>query len=67
MVVQRAAAQDLVAGERDQERMLDVVIERIAVADAFEREAGRGRNDLRQRRVRRTETTPHVGAEKLLQ
>ena len=43
---QRAATQDVVSGERDQHRMLDVVVEGVAVADAFQRDAGDGRHQF---------------------
>jgi hypothetical protein len=41
---QRAPAQDIVPGEGHEHCMLDIVIERIAVADAFQRDARDRRN-----------------------
>ena len=64
--VQCTPAQDVVARQRDQHRMLDIVVKRVAVADAFEREAGRRRHDLHQR-LRRPEPAAHEGPEKVLQ
>ena len=40
VAVQRAAAQDFVTGQGHQHGVLDIVIERVAIADAFERDAG---------------------------
>jgi hypothetical protein len=47
--VQRSASEDFMAGERHQHGVLDIVVERIAVADAFQRDAGDRRNELDQR------------------
>ena len=41
--------------------MLDVVVEGVAVADAFERELRREGNDFGQTRVRPPEPILHVG------
>ncbi len=67
LVVQRAAAQDIVPRQRDQQRVLDIVVERVAVSDAFERHAGGGRHDLHQPCLRGAEAAAHIGAEKLFQ
>ena len=45
---QRAALHDVVADERHQHGVLDSVIERVAVADTFEREPGNPRDKLGQ-------------------
>ena len=58
---QRAPLEDVVAGQGDEHRMLDIVEERVAVADAFQRELRRERNDLRQARMRAPEPILHVG------
>ena len=67
MGVQRTAAENIVARKRDQQRVLDVVIEGVAVSDAFERDAGGRWHHLHQRRLRRPEPAAHIGAKKLLQ
>ena len=46
--VQRPPAQNVVAGERDQHRVLDIVVEGVAVADAFHGDAGNRGNQLDQ-------------------
>ena len=66
VVVQRAAAQDVVSRQRDQHRVLDIVVERVAVSDAFKRQSRGARHDLHELRLR-TEAAAHIGAEKLLQ
>ena len=38
--VQRAAAHDVVSRQRDEHGVLDIVIQRVAVADTFQRDAG---------------------------
>ena len=63
--VQRAAAQDVVAGQRHQHGVLDVVVERVAVADAFERDARDRGHHLDQPRLRRAEPALHIGGEEL--
>jgi len=55
------------AGQGDQHRVLDVVIERIAVADAFERQPGGKRDQLGQARMRGPEPILHIGGEKRAQ
>jgi hypothetical protein len=42
--------------------MLNVVEERVAVADAFQRELRRERNDFRRARMRAPEPILHVGS-----
>ena len=66
MGVQCTPAQDIVSRQRDQHRMLDIVVKRIAVADAFERDAGRRRHDLHQG-LRGSEPATHKGPEKFFQ
>ena len=44
--------------------VLDVMVKRVAVADAFEREPRRERDDLRQSRVRNSEPASHVVGQK---
>jgi hypothetical protein len=46
MGVQRAAAQDVVPGQCHEHSVLDIVIECIAVADAFEGNPGDRRHHL---------------------
>ena len=67
VAVQRATAQDIVARKRDQQRVLDIVVESVAVSNAFKRDArGRG-HDLHEVRLLRPEPAAHKGAEKLFQ
>jgi hypothetical protein len=51
---QRPPLHDVMARERDEHGVFDIVIERIAVADAFKRESDKRRNQFRQTRVPRT-------------
>ena len=67
VAVQRASAQDVVGRQRDQQRMLDIVVERVAVADAFERDAGGRGHHLRKLGLRRSEPAAHIGAEEFFQ
>ena len=60
---QRAPLEDVVAGQGYEHRVLDVVIERVAVADALERELRRERNEFGQARIRSPEPILHVGGE----
>jgi hypothetical protein len=62
--VQRPAAQNVVACQRDQHCVLDVVVERVAVADAFERDTGDRRNQLDQARFGGAVSPLHVAREK---
>ena len=64
--MQRAATEDIVSRQGDQERVLDIVVERVAVANAFERDASGVRDHLHQRRLR-AEPATHIGAEKLIE
>src|SRR3977135_2615568 len=62
--VERLPAQNVMPCEGEQHRMLDVVIERVAVANAFKRNASDGRHHLDQTRLRRAKTALHMGSEK---
>ena len=57
------ALEDVVAGQRDEHRMLDVVVEGIAISDAFERQPSGKRNEFRQTRMRSSEPVLHIGGE----
>ena len=61
--VQRPAAQDVVASERHQHGVLDVVVERVAVADALQRDARDRGHDFDQARLRGAEAPFHIGGE----
>jgi hypothetical protein len=67
MGVQRAAAQDVVPGQCHQHRVLDIVIERVAVADAFQRNPGDRRHHLDEMRLRRAKAAAHVVCEEFAQ
>jgi hypothetical protein len=60
---ERATLKDFVAGQSDEHGMLDVVVEGIAIADAFEREPGGKRNELGQAHMRRAEAILHIGSQ----
>ncbi len=51
---------DVVPGQRDEHRMFDIVVEGVAIAYAFERKPGDGRDQLSQARMRRSEPAVHV-------
>ena len=58
-------AHDVVAGERDQHGVLDIVVERVAVADAFERDPRDRRHQLDEAAVGELEAPRHVVAEEV--
>ena len=58
---QRPPLEDVVAGQGDEHRMLDIVVEGVAIADTFQRELRREGNDLGQARMRAPEPILHVG------
>lgn len=62
--MQRAAAQNVMAREGDQHRVLDIVVQCIAVADAFQRDAGDRRDQLDQPGFRGAIPPLHVAREK---
>src|SRR5882724_5445294 len=66
IIVQRATAEDVVSREGHQQRVLDIVVQRVAVSDAFERDASRRRHDLPER-LRGPEAAAHIGAEEAFQ
>ena len=66
VVVQRATAEKIVSRKRYEQRVLDVVVERVAISNAFERDTSRRRHDLSEKRLRRSEPT-HIRTEKLFQ
>jgi hypothetical protein len=55
------------AGQRDEHRMLDVVVEGVAIADAFKGQPGGKRNEFRQTRVRSPEPVLHIGGQERAQ
>jgi hypothetical protein len=59
--------EDIVSGKRYQQRVLDIVVESVAVSNAFEREAGCRWYDLQEMRLRRPEPAAHIGTKKLFQ
>src|SRR5262249_8424563 len=61
---ERAPFHDVVPGQRHEHRMLDILIEGIAVADALERKSRQGWDELAQTRVRGPEAAIHVRSEK---
>jgi hypothetical protein len=65
--MQCPAAQNIVTGERDQHRVLDIVIERVAVADAFQRDARDRRHQLDQAALGLAVSPIHVVGEKVAQ
>ena len=58
---QRAPLENIVAGQGDEHRMLDIVVKGIAVSDTFKRQPRGKRNELRQARMRRPEPILRVG------
>ena len=64
---ERAPLENVVAGERDEHRMLDIVIEGVAVAEAFERELRGERDDLGETPERHPEAVFHVDGEEQAQ
>jgi hypothetical protein len=67
MGVQRAAAQDVVPGQCHEHSVLDIVIECIAVADAFEGNPGDRRHHLDEMRLRGAKAAAHVVCEEFAQ
>ena len=67
LAAQGKTAEDIVSYQRDQQRVLDIVVERIAVSEAFKRKPRGVRHILDQRRFRRAKLAAHVGTEKILQ
>jgi len=61
--MQRAAAQDIVPRQRDQHRVFDIVVERVAVADAFGGYPRDRWHQVHQVGVRRAEPPSHIAAE----
>jgi hypothetical protein len=55
------------AGQSDEHRMLDVVVQGIAIPDAFKRQPGGKWNEFRQARMRSPETVLHIGGEERAQ
>jgi hypothetical protein len=55
------------AYQSDEHRMLDVVVEGIAIPDAFKRQPGSKRNEFRQARMRGAEPILHIGGEERAQ
>ena len=67
LALQRAADQDVMADEGNQHGMLDFVVQRVAVSDAFQSDVSGVRHDLRELLLCRPEGTAHEGTEKFLQ
>jgi hypothetical protein len=61
---ERPALEDVMAREGDEHRMFDIVVEGVAVADAFERKPRRERDDLGKAGVRDPEPVFHVVGQK---
>ena len=57
---ERPPLEDVVAREGDEHGVLDIVVEGVAVADAFQREFRSERNDLGKARVRTIVTATHT-------
>src|SRR5262249_42883531 len=55
------------AYQTDEHRMLDVVVEGIAIPDAFKRQPSSKRNEFRQARMRGAEPILHIGGEERAQ
>src|SRR5262245_46624472 len=64
---QRATLHDVVSDERDQHRMFDVVVERVAVSDALKRQASDRWNDLGQLRLSRVKPAAQLGEQEIPQ
>jgi hypothetical protein len=60
---QRTTLEDVVPRQSDEHRMLDIVVEGIAVADAFEGQLGGKRDDFGQPRMRRPKPILHIGGQ----
>ena len=58
--MQRSAAQNVVACKGDQHGVLDIVVQRIAVADAFQRDAGDRRHQINEAAFRGAVSPLHV-------
>ena len=67
MGVERAATQDVMAGECDQHGVLDIVIERVAVADAFDGNARDRGHHFDEMGLRGAEPASHVIGQELAQ
>src|SRR3974377_2538122 len=65
MGVQRSPSYNVMPRERDQHRMLDIMIERVAVADALECNASNGRYNLEQMPGRRAISALDAGSQKV--
>ena len=61
---QRAALDDVVAGKRHQHGMFDIIVKRVAIADALERKPRHRGDKLGQPRLGRAETAVHMFGEK---
>jgi len=64
---QRAALHDVVADQRHQHGVFDIMVERVAIADAFQRDLRHERNDFREARMRAPEPILHVGGKERAQ
>jgi hypothetical protein len=63
----RTTLKDVVASQSDEHRVLDVVVEGIAIPDAFKRQPGGKWNEFRQARMRGSEPILHIGGEERAQ
>ena len=62
--LQRSSGQDVVPGKGDEHRVLDVVIQRVAVTDAFQRDLGRKRKRFTQADMRGAKPDFHFCGQK---
>ena len=64
---QSASLHDVVPSQRYKHRMFDIVIEGVAISNAFKRQPGRGWDKLREPRMRGAEPAAHIRGEERTQ
>ena len=67
MGVQRPTAEDIMSGKRYEQRVLDVVVESVAISNALKGYASGRWHYLHQVRMLRPEPAAHIRAEKFFQ
>ncbi len=65
--VQGTTAENIMSRKRYEQRVLDVVVESVAISNALEGDASGRWHYLHEVRLRRSEPATHIGAEKFLQ
>jgi hypothetical protein len=67
VAVQRTTAEHIVASKRHEERVLEIVVECVAISNALQSGAGGRRHYLCKMRLRGAKSVTHIGTEKILQ